>query len=125
MNCPVDQTPLHQAGYTYACDRCQGAWVKDDVLVPLLEQHAAAFVELNWQPRVDGPARACPECGAAMQTVMLGDVALDRFPPHGVWFDAGELVTALKEAKHFRADPAPHKHHESLLHKLGKLLQID
>ena len=122
MKCPVDQAELHQAGYTYTCDRCQGAWVKDDVLVPLLEQHASALVELNWQPRTDGAPRACPECGEPMQTVMLGDVALDRCPPHGVWFDHGELTAAIDEAKLFRA---PAKPHESLLHKLGKLLQID
>lgn len=122
MKCPVDQAVLHQAGYTYKCDRCEGAWVKDDVLVPLLEQHASTLVELNWQPRVDGTVRPCPECGAAMQTVLLGDVALDRCPPHGVWFDNGELSEAIDEAKRFRAPPKPH---ESLLHKLGKLLTVD
>ena len=122
MKCPVDQAELHQAGYTFACDRCEGAWVKDEVLVPLLEQHASALVELAWQPRPADSVRACPECGAAMQTVMLGTVALDRCPPHGVWFDNGELTAALDEAKRFRA---PAKPHESLLHKLGKLLQID
>ena len=122
MKCPVDQAVLHQAGYTFKCDRCEGAWVKDEVLVPMLEQHASALVELNWQPRQDGPARPCPECGTSMQTVTLGDVALDRCPTHGVWFDNGELSQALDEAKQFRA---PAKPHESLLHKLGKLLQID
>jgi len=126
MNCPVDHTPLRQAGYTHACDRCGGAWVADDVLVPLLEERANTLIELAWKPRPAGAAvRPCPSCNGAMQTVTLGTMALDRCPPHGVWFDAGELVTALKEAKQFRAEPAPHKHHESLLHKLGKLLAID
>jgi len=126
MNCPVDHTPLRQAGYTHACDGCGGTWVADDVLVPLLEERANALIELEWKPRPPGAAvRPCPTCNGAMQTVMLGTVALDRCPPHGVWFDAGELAAALKEAKQFRAEPPPHKHHESLLHKLGKLLAID
>ena len=124
MDCPVDPTPLRQAGYTHACDRCGGAWVADDVLVPLLEERANALIELAGKPRAADSVRACPTCATAMQTVMLGDVALDRCPPHGVWFDAGELAHALKEAKQFRAEPA-HKPHESLLHKLGKLLTID
>lgn len=122
MNCPKCQVPLRQAGYTFACARCGGAWVKDNVVVPMLEERASSLVELDWQPRPVDSIRACPECGTAMQTVSLGSVALDRCPSHGVWFDAGELASALKEAKHFRAEPKPH---ESLLHKLGKLLQID
>ena len=124
MNCPVDHTPLRQAGYTHACDQCGGAWVADDVLVPLLEERANALLELEWKPRAADARRSCPTCSRAMQNVMLGTVALDRCPPHGVWFDSGELVRALKEAKQFRAEPAPHKH-ESLLHKLGKLLSVD
>ncbi len=121
MRCPKCQVELRQAGYTYKCPRCDGAWVKDDVLVPLLEERAAALVELDWQPRPDGESRACPECGQPMDHVMLGHVALDRHPPHGVWFDSGELTEALDEARQFRAPPKPH---ETLLHKLGKLLQI-
>jgi hypothetical protein len=96
--------------------------VKDEVLVPLLDERAAALVELDWQPRPADTEHACPECGQPMDHVMLGTVALDRHPPHGVWFDNGELTEALDEAKQFRAPPKPH---ESLLHKLGKLLQID
>jgi Zn-finger nucleic acid-binding protein len=122
MKCPIDQTELEQAGYTFACDRCHGAWVKDEVLVPLLEERASALVELAWQPRPVDTLRACPDCNQPMEHVLLGTVALDRCAPHGVWFDHGELAAALDEAKQFRAPPKPH---ESLLHKLGKLLAID
>ena len=122
MNCPKCQVALHQAGYTFACPRCSGAWVKDEVVAPLLEERASALVALDWQPRPVDSIRACPECAKAMDTVKLGTVDLDRCPPHGVWFDAGELEAALREAKQFRVEPKPH---ESLLHKLGKLLQID
>ena len=123
MNCPRDKTPLRQAGYTHACDACGGAWVADEVLVPLLEERANTLIELEWKPRAADAVRTCPTCTEPMQHVTLGSVALDRCPPHGVWFDAGELAAALKEAKHFRAEPP--KSHESLLHKLGKLLAID
>jgi Zn-finger nucleic acid-binding protein len=122
MKCPKCQVELHQAGYTFSCSRCRGAWVKDEVLVPLLEERASSLVELAWATSQEHHVRSCPQCGEPMQTVALGTVALDRCPPHGVWFDAGELAAALDEAKQFRA---PAKQHESLLHKLGKLLQID
>ena len=72
MNCPKCQVPLRQAGYTFACSRCGGAWVKDEVVVPMLEERASSLVELAWQPREVDSVRACPECGTAMQTVSGG-----------------------------------------------------
>ena len=75
---------------------------------------------ITLSPHTGAHADAPLHYGAGEPTI--GTVDLDRCPPHGVWFDAGELASALKEAKHFRAEPKPH---ESLLHKLGKLLQID
>lgn len=121
MKCPTCNGPLHQAGRTYKCDRCDGAWVKADVLVPLLEQRASALIELPWQPNVENHVRACPECGTNMQTVKLGDVALDRCEPHGVWFDRKELAALLKEAPHFRAEHESYKF-KNLLQRLGDLL---
>ena len=117
MNCPTCNGSLHQAGRTYKCDRCDGAWVKADVLLPLLEQSASALVELPWQPNVENHVRPCPECGTTMQTVKLGTVALDRCEPHGVWFDDKELAALLKQAKQFRAAPQ----HEGILRTLSKL----
>lgn len=110
MKCPSCTAPLHQAGRTYKCERCDGAWVKAEVLVPLLEQSASTLVELPWQPNAEDHVRVCPECSTPMQTVKLGTVALDRCEPHGVWFDAKELAALLGQAKHFRAtDTGPHK----------------
>lgn len=91
--------------------------MKADVLRPLLEQSASALVELPWQPNVENHVRACPECGANMQTVKLGTVALDRCEPHGVWFDDKELAALLKQAKQFRTTPQ----HEGILRTLAKL----
>lgn len=103
MKCPSCTAPLHPAGRTFKCDSCDGAWVKADVLVPMLEQSASALVELPWQPNTEDHVRVCPECELRMETVKLGTVALDRCAPHGVWFDTKELATLLGQAKTFRA----------------------
>lgn len=118
MNCPICKKPLEQAGRTFACEGCNGAWVKAEVLVPMLEERASTLVELDWQPSTEDLHRPCPECGASMHTVKLGTVTLDRHEPHGVWFDQTELADVLKEAKHFKADLPPH---EGLLHKLRRI----
>jgi Zn-finger nucleic acid-binding protein len=118
MQCPICKTPLELAGRTYKCESCDGAWVRADVLVPLLEQSASTLVSLEWEPSGEDHVRACPECGTAMQTVKLGTVNLDRHEPHGVWFDTKELGELLGEAKQFRADLPPH---ETLIHKLRRI----
>jgi Zn-finger nucleic acid-binding protein len=120
MECPICKTPLELAGRTYKCESCDGAWVRADVLVPLLEQSASTLVSLDWQPSAEAHARACPECGAPMQTVKLGTVSLDRHDAHGVWFDKTELAELLAEAKQFRADLPPH---ETLIAKLRRIFK--
>lgn len=118
MNCPSCNHTLTLAGRTYKCDGCDGAWVRADVLVPMLEQSASTLVELPWQPNREDHVRTCPECGNTMEGVKLGTVALDRCEPHGVWFDATELAALLKQAKKFRAED---KHeHKGILETLAK-----
>lgn len=102
MKCPNCAASLHQAGRTFKCEQCDGAWVQGEVLIPLLEQSTAALVELPWQPNTENHVRACPECTTNMETVRLGTVALDRCEPHGVWFDTKELAALLGQAKSFR-----------------------
>lgn len=121
MKCPVDATPLEEAGRTMKCATCEGAWVREDVLVAILEQRASTLVELPWAPREDRP-RPCAECGASMQTVNLGSVALDRCAQHGVWFDANEMTSLLRQAKRFKTQPGiVEDHREGLLQRLAKL----
>jgi Zn-finger nucleic acid-binding protein len=120
MKCPIDHTELEAAGRTFKCEKCDGAWVLEDVLVAMLEQSANTLVELPWQPRPIDQLRPCAECGEPMQTVMLGTVALDRCVPHGVWFDRKELAAVLGQAKKFR-ETDPHNHH-GLLDRLSKLV---
>jgi len=119
MKCPLCQVELELAGRTFKCEQCDGAWVKDEVLVPLLEQSAATLVELPWQPGTEDHVRACPECTGAMQTVKLGTVALDRCEPHGVWFDANELAALFKQARKFRAEIK----HQHLSERLAKVFE--
>lgn len=119
MKCPIDKQPLAQAGRTWKCSTCNGAWVRSDVLVPMLEQSASTLVELPWQPSREDHVRTCAECDAGMQTVKLGTVALDRCETHGVWFDSHELAALLGQAKKFRAED---KHeHKGILQTLAKL----
>lgn len=119
MNCPTCKRPLEQAGRTWKCETCDGAWVRSEVLVPMLEQSASTLVELPWQANQEDHVRACPECAHEMQTVKLGTVALDRCVEHGVWFDKKELAAVLKQAKNFRA--ADKHEHGGILATLQKL----
>jgi Zn-finger nucleic acid-binding protein len=119
MNCPACKQQLEQAGRTWKCESCDGAWVRSEVLVPMLEQSASTLVELPWQASSEAHDRACPECAVAMQNVKLGTVALDRCEPHGVWFDAKELAALLGQAKKFRAED---KHeHKGIMQTLAKI----
>lgn len=118
--CPVDQTPLEEAGRTLRCTTCKGVWIAEDALVAILEQRAATLVDLPWAPREDKP-RPCATCGLPMQTLNLGSVALDRCAQHGVWFDANELASLLRQVKQFKTDPGEDAHREGLLSRLAKL----
>lgn len=120
LTCPRCRTPLELAGRTFRCDTCDGAWVTEEALVAILEQRASTLVELAWQPRTDQP-RPCAACGAAMQTVQLGDVALDRCAQHGVWCDCDELTALLRDAKQFKHDPKTDPA-EGFFATLGRLL---
>src|SRR5262249_4106326 len=78
MNCPVCKNQLAQAGHTHKCKQCNGAWVREDALVAMLEASTATLVELPWRDNQEDHARPCPTCGTTMKTVALGTVALDR-----------------------------------------------
>lgn len=125
LQCPACDAPLDEAGRTFRCRLCEGAWVTEETLVPILEQRASTLVDLPWKPREDGKPRPCADCKAAMQTVDLGKVQLDRCPSHGVWFDADELAALLREAKHFTTKETPAALHGEPRHGLlGKLAKL-
>ena len=127
--CPSCQTALRQAGFTERCDRCDGAWIPEDVLVGLLQEKASSLVELTWQPRAPAagaapePPRPCAVCEQPMQPVSLSEVALDRCTAHGVWFDARELAAVLRHARELKAHPHAHEgdHRHGLLGRIARL----
>lgn len=125
MKCPICQAPLVEAGRTNRCATCDGAWVREDVLVAMLEQSASTLVTLPWRANAEDHVRPCPECAVAMQTVALGTVALDRCAAHGIWFDAEELAALLGQAKKFRASERDldqaRGEHDGLLGRLARL----
>lgn len=124
LMCPVCDAPLEEAGSTQRCRMCEGAWIPEEALVAILEQRASTLVELPWTTRSGDKPRPCASCKSEMQTVDLGKVQLDRCPAHGVWFDADELASLLREAKHFTKEmPAVHEPKEGLLHRLAKLFR--
>lgn len=121
LTCPVCAAPLEEAGRTFRCRQCEGAWIGEEAVVAILEQRAATLVDLPWQARQDKP-RPCAECKAEMQTVDLGSVHLDRCPAHGVWFDAHELAALIKQAKKFTTkETAASEPKHGILERLGKL----
>lgn len=126
-NCPVDAVPLEEAGQTLRCEKCEGAWVAEEALVAILEQRANTLIELPWAPREDKP-RPCAVCSTPMQTVDLGSVQLDRCAQHGVWFDANELTTLLRQVKRFKTMPPgdpEEEHRDGILARLGRLFGGD
>ncbi|MCX5741315.1 MAG: zf-TFIIB domain-containing protein [Proteobacteria bacterium] len=116
--CPSCQDqPLAVAGRTMRCEVCDGAWINEETLVALLEERTNSLVTLPWSERLGDKQMPCAACKAPMLTVNLGDVALDRCAQHGVWFDAHELVSLLKQSKRFKTEAdaevtePPHEHH--------------
>jgi Zn-finger nucleic acid-binding protein len=121
--CPTCDAPLAQAGYTFRCATCEGAWIQEEVLVGLLQERASTLVELSWQPRVDVAPRPCAACRQPMDPVSLGTVALDRCASHGVWFDSHELAGVLAQKDKFKAGTPPHHAGgQGLWHRLAKLI---
>ena len=120
--CPVDAVVLEEAGQTLRCTRCEGAWVSEEALVAILEQRASTLVSLPWATREDKP-RPCAVCTQTMQTVDLGSVQLDRCAQHGVWFDANELTTLLRQVKRFKThEPDNEEHRDGILARFARAL---
>ena len=126
--CPGRTRLSARPGTRTRATSCGGAWVERRGPRPdarRARDHAGrARVEAapgRRDPRVSrrAAARCRRSCSARSRSTAARRTACGSTP--------ASSSTALKEAKHFRAEPhaAPHKPHESLLHKLGKLLAID
>ena len=97
LPCPVcTGQQLAFAGDRWTCGGCNGAFVEDKALVPMVED----ITRGPWQvPAMKGAAgaRKCPVCAEAMVVDKLGTVEIDRCPKDGTWFDQHELGQALIE----------------------------
>ncbi len=97
LPCPVcTDAPLMFQGDRWTCATCLGAFLQDAALLGLVSAMTDEPWELPAPTGAPGP-RACPVCTQPMH-VETTEVTIDRCAGHGVWFDAGELATALEHA---------------------------
>jgi Zn-finger nucleic acid-binding protein len=94
LACPSCGEPLQLIGERWPCARCDGAFVENAALVEMMSEMRGKPWDL---PAGDGTVgrRNCPACAAAMTVQMMEGVEVDRCAHDGVWFDAGELASAL------------------------------
>jgi uncharacterized protein len=107
MDCPRCQKPLiilesDQVEIDY-CASCRGVWLDSGELELLLGSSHETHIEFH--PDNNAPERPlkCPRCHKKMSKINGGKdkaVLLDSCKNgHGLWFDAGELETILKNEK--------------------------
>jgi Zn-finger nucleic acid-binding protein len=111
MKCPVDKSVMmvvtHRQIELDFCLKCSGVWLDSgelELLIAVLQSEGADLRpdELLAPEKAEIKARRkCTICGRKMEKVWIGrenKVLIDRCPiGHGLWFDAGELQTVLRE----------------------------
>ena len=85
----------------WGCTECGGVWagmgISNQVASVLdpsvreLADVAQGYADKRRGPRVHPIPRSCPECQAPLAERELGAITVDICPPHGTWFDRGEL----------------------------------
>jgi Zn-finger nucleic acid-binding protein len=111
--CPRCSTPFEKRplaprvaneATVHVCTACEGCFVRGpdwDALVGsalAAEIGAAQGGKAPPTPAATFKAVRCPACAREMERVTFGarsSVVIDVCPPHGAWFDAGELAQAL------------------------------
>lgn len=97
LECPVcPDAALMFQGDRWTCATCLGAFLQDAALAGLVNEMTDEPWELP-APTGDPGPRPCPVCKQPM-VIEKAEVEIDRCAGHGVWFDAGELATALEHA---------------------------
>jgi Zn-finger nucleic acid-binding protein len=104
----LEPRPAHEAT-VYVCTACRGCFVRGPDWDTLVGAERAPFEPTGSEP-IPTPAPAatfkavrCPACPREMERVSFAArsaVVIDVCPPHGVWFDAGELAAALSFVDH-------------------------
>jgi Zn-finger nucleic acid-binding protein len=97
LACPDCERPLREAGELWRCDGCSGAFVENAAIEDMVGQ----IRREPWQlPEATGArgTRRCPVCAEALVLTNFAGVAIERCPPHGVWFETGRLQKLLERA---------------------------
>jgi Zn-finger nucleic acid-binding protein len=104
MKCPRCKTELVavgvEQGRASGCESCGGLWLDDRARTDLLERKAEVLARRapGALPEPDDNAYPrCPQCNAVMKKEEMFYAQVDRCPPHGVWFDRGELEFVARE----------------------------
>ena len=117
MNCPRCKNPmivleLAEVEIDY-CDECGGIWLDQGELELLLEESEEKDKLLNSFVSAENVSEEkikCPICSRKMEKVFIGEetkILIDECKNlHGLWFDKGELLDAVKSGV---KDPAKNK----------------
>ncbi len=105
-NCrkPLMIVELHGVEMDY-CLACRGVWLDSGELELIMElagaQPGALATAVRRTDAERASRRRCPRCRRKMRVIRVGQdpaVELDRCRAgHGLWFDAGELATIVRE----------------------------
>lgn len=76
------------------CPECRGVWIPESALHERIATRQQTPPRLEWR-REARAVVACPVCAAAMETLCLYDIPVDRCRGHGIWLDGGELDHVL------------------------------
>lgn len=103
--CPRCGIELVDAGSARGCSRCQGLWLREDILTEMVTAMLPVPTtgRLVFAPTVQDQRVACPSCRAPMVLTTLAEIVVDRCAKHGVWFDREELEQVLRRS----AKPSP------------------
>jgi hypothetical protein len=106
--CPRCGRGLDVSGERLVCPGCKGHLVVEaeirQLVGEMLAKIRARTFELvplpfaDREPVPEDPTITCPRCAAHMTRHTLYELAVDRCPAHGVWFDGAELEAALAKA---------------------------
>lgn len=100
------QNEKYEGTFISRCQSCQGAWLRDEQIVKILQERIVKFSEEEIKQTLSEKKagipkeeiqskRKCPKCKKTMTTFNYGydsGIILDRCPRnHGLWFDEKEL----------------------------------
>jgi Zn-finger nucleic acid-binding protein len=105
LTCPACKADLKVSTFetepAHRCPECDGMFLAHNVVMALVERHSVAAKGKAPPPAALPNAveyRKCPSCSSQMARknfARISGIMLDSCPPHGVWFDTGEVHGVL------------------------------